>query len=353
MHELVVNLHMHTNYSDGSGTHHDIARAALKTGLDAVIVTDHNVLVGGPQGYYTADKKRLLMLIAEEVHDQARLPQKSHLLVFNAAREMATFAPDPQQLIDGIRRAEGLSFIAHPFDLECKPIKELDIPWEDWQVQGYTGLELWNGLSELKERAHSPLHILFYAYFPRFLASHPPARSLQKWDELLNLGNRVVAIGGSDAHALHAHKGPLRAIIYPYEYHFKTINTHIFVPTPLGTDASADARMLYEALAAGHAFIGYDLPGSTRGFRFTAQGREKDAILGDEISAEGGVTLKIKLPAAAECLLLKNGELVQRWKNQETCSYITTQPGIFRVEVYRRYLGKRRGWIFSNPIYVR
>ena len=47
MQEIVVNLHMHTRYSDGSGSHKDIANAAIQTGLDAVIVTDHNVLVEG------------------------------------------------------------------------------------------------------------------------------------------------------------------------------------------------------------------------------------------------------------------------------------------------------------------
>ena len=35
------------------------------------------------------------------------------------------------------------------------------------------------------------------------------------------------------------------------------------------------------------------------------------------------------------------------------CTHITTEAGVYRVEVYRRYLGKRRGWIYSNPIYVR
>ena len=44
LHELLVNLHMHTTYSDGSGSHQDIANAGLDAGLDAVIVTDHNVL---------------------------------------------------------------------------------------------------------------------------------------------------------------------------------------------------------------------------------------------------------------------------------------------------------------------
>lgn len=353
MHEIVANLHMHTVYSDGSGTHKDIARAALKTDLDAVIVTDHNALVAGPEGYYTEGKRRVLMLIAEEVHDQARDPQKSHLLVLNARREMATFAPDPQNLIENIRTAQGLSFLAHPYDPECKPIKEADLSWADWDVQGFTGLELWNGLGELKARGHSLLHVIFYAFFPQFLADRPYPQTLEKWDELLKSGKRVVAIGGSDAHALHASKGPIRRVLYPYEFHFRAINTHLLLPAPLSGDVANDGGMIYEALAGGHTFVGYDLPGSTRGFRFTAQGRQAEAVMGDEIPAEGGVTLKAKLPAAAECRLLKDGTVIQKWKNQEACTYITTQPGVYRVEVYRTYLGKRRGWIFSNPIYVR
>ena len=52
MHELVINLHMHTRYSDGHGSHGDIAAAAMQAGLDAVIVTDHNVWVDGPEDYY-------------------------------------------------------------------------------------------------------------------------------------------------------------------------------------------------------------------------------------------------------------------------------------------------------------
>ena len=107
MEELVISLHMHTTYSDGTGSHTDIGEAALRAGLDAVIVTDHNVLVGGPERYYKEGRRRMLLLIGEEIHDQARQPQKSHLLVFNARRELASLAPDPQILIDNVRRAGG------------------------------------------------------------------------------------------------------------------------------------------------------------------------------------------------------------------------------------------------------
>lgn len=353
LHELVVNLHMHTVYSDGTGTHKDIARAALQAGLDVAIVTDHNVLVGGMEGYLKEGKRRMLLLVAEEIHDQARLPQKNHLLVLNANRELATAAPEPQGLIDNVRRAGGLAFIAHPYDPECPPIKEVDISWEDWSVQGFHGLELWNGLSELKIHGKTYLHLLFYAFFPQFAAHQPPPQNLQKWDELLANGQKTIAIGGSDAHALHVHAGPLMRVVYPYEFHFQTINTHILAASPLSGDLAADKKMIYEAFAAGHCFVAYDLPASTRGFRFTAQGREANVVMGDEINAEGGVTLKVKLPAHAECRLLKDGKVIQTWTDRETCSYITTQPGVYRVEVWRRYLGKNRGWIFSNPIYVR
>ncbi|MEN9563579.1 MAG: hypothetical protein RIR73_1823, partial [Chloroflexota bacterium] len=114
MHETIVNLHMHTRYSDGNGLHKDIASAALNAGVDVVIVTDHNILVRGFEGYYKEKNKKLLMLIGEEVHDQARDPQKNHLLVFGANREMATFAESPQNLIHQVRAAGGLAFLAHP-----------------------------------------------------------------------------------------------------------------------------------------------------------------------------------------------------------------------------------------------
>ena len=49
--EIVANLHMHTPYSDGHDYHHEIAKAAARAGIDVIIVTDHNVLVRGKDGY--------------------------------------------------------------------------------------------------------------------------------------------------------------------------------------------------------------------------------------------------------------------------------------------------------------
>jgi len=353
MQEVVVNLHMHTRYSDGSGLHKDIAAAALQTGLDAVIVTDHNILVDGFEGYYKAGHKKVLMLIGEEIHDQGRDPQKNHLLVFGANRELATFAENPQNLINQVADAGGICFLAHPNDPEAKAFNETDISWEDWSVQKYTGIELWNALSELKTVVPSKLHGAFYAFFPALVAHHPIPDTIKKWDELLSQGQKVVAIGGSDAHALHMSMGPIHRVIFPYDFHFRTVNTHTLLEEGLNGDVQHDKTLVYKALSNGHCFVGFDMPAPTRGFRFTAQGRSDSVTMGDEIPAKGGVTLQAKLPSHAEIVLLKDGQVIQQWKNQTSGTYISTEPGVYRIEAYRRYLGKKRGWIYSNPIYVR
>lgn len=353
MQEIIVNLHMHTRYSDGTGLHKDIAAAAMRQGLDAVIVTDHNVLAGGFEGYHRAGDKRVLMLIGEEVHDQARDPQKNHLLVFGANRELATLAEDPQALINAVRDAGGICFLAHPHEPAAPLFHETDITWENWEVQGYTGIELWNHLSQLKYKLHNWPSAIFHVFFPFFYSHGPDLPTLQKWDELLASGRRIAAVGGSDAHALHYRLGPLRRTIFPYDFHFRALNTHLLLDRPLDGDSSADSGLVLDSLGRGRGWVGFDLLGPTRGFRFSAQGRESEAVMGDEIPLAGGVTLQVKLPAAAEISLWRNGQKVQTWTRAERCVHTVTEAGAYRVEAHRRYLGARRGWIYSNPIYVR
>src|SRR5512137_3096485 len=127
MYELIVNLHMHTTYSDGSGIHSELARSALRGGIDVLLVTDHNVWVRGVDRYYREGNKRTLLLAGEEIHDQDRDPQKNHLLVFGADRELGPLADNPQELIDAVRAAGGFSFLAHPVDPALPAFGEEDI----------------------------------------------------------------------------------------------------------------------------------------------------------------------------------------------------------------------------------
>jgi len=352
MEELVTNLHMHTVYSDGRGTHADLAQAAVKAGLDVIFVTDHNIYVSGLEGYHQDGVHRTLVLIGEEIHDRTSLTQRNHLLVLGANRELSHLGGKPQILIQTAQAANGVTFIAHPNEDALPMFNEPEIPWDNWEVEGYTGIELWNGFSELKSVITGRLSALFFALFPRYIARGPHPENLRLWDRLLASGKRVVAVGGSDAHALRMHMGLIQRTVFPYEFHFSAVNTHLWTPRGLNGDIQADKRMIFDALRRGNAFIGYDLPASTRGFRFTAQGKEETAIAGDAIQMNGSVTLQIKLPLICECRLLKDGQVIKVWENRDICAFSANQPGVYRVECYINFLGRRRGWIFSNPIYL-
>ncbi|MBI9046120.1 MAG: PHP domain-containing protein, partial [Anaerolineaceae bacterium] len=150
MQELTVNLHIHTTYSDGSATHAQIADAALKAGVDVLIVTDHNVLVKDMDRYYHSPTRNLLMIIGEEIHNPLKKPQGDHLIVMGVDKEMSNYANNTQNLIDRVNKENGICFIAHPFEDSLPQFGEKDIPWTNWEVEGYTGIEIWNNLSELK-----------------------------------------------------------------------------------------------------------------------------------------------------------------------------------------------------------
>jgi len=353
MHEIILNTHIQSTYSDGTGDYRSIIEAALQSNLDVVITTDHNLWVGGVEGYYGNEERKVLFLDGEEIHNQTLRPQKNHLLVFGAESELSPLAADTQRLINRVIQINGLSFIAHPFDASAAVVNEGSIAWENWDVHGYTGIEIWNAMSEFKSRIQSNLHALFYAIFPELIARGPQGETLQKWDELLTAGQRIVALGGSDAHALRRSLGPIHKTLFPYDFHFRCINNHLLLPQPLSGNFEQDKTLVLDTLRKGNFYVGYDLPHSTAGFHFTAQGKDAIANMGEEITNAGGVTFQIRLPDRGECRLIRDGQIVKVWKIRNPCTYITTQPGVYRVEVYRNYFGRQRGWIFSNPIYVK
>ncbi|MFN2111676.1 MAG: CehA/McbA family metallohydrolase [Anaerolineales bacterium] len=350
--EITINLHMHTRHSDGTGSHQDIAQAALRTGLQAVIVTDHNILVKDQEGYYSNNGARVLVLVGEEIHDNNTPARNNHLLVFGIQEELAGLAGDTQKLIDEINRQSGLSFIAHPIDPAAPQFNQGDFSWDKWDVRGYTGIELWNGFSEFKTRLKNTFAAVWYAYQPNRIGRGPIPETLQIWDQLTSGGKQVVAVGGSDAHAMNASLGPLKKKVFPYEYHFKSVNTHLLLPTELTGDLEADRGLIYGALRAGHAYVGYDLPHPTRGFRFSARSSQGTAVMGDRMDRTTDSTLQIELPRPADCRLIRNGEVIQNWRKVTDCQVPVHEAGVYRVEAFIPFKGLKRGWIYSNPIYI-
>ncbi|MEA4813216.1 MAG: CehA/McbA family metallohydrolase [Anaerolineaceae bacterium] len=353
MEELLLAIHMHTNYSDGNGSHQDLLAAAMKAGIDAIIITDHNVLVQEAETYLQKGRRKVLMLIGEEVHDTTLKGAGSHLLVFGHNRELARFAQNPQTLINQAKSAGGLCFIAHPFEDSLPASGEGEFGWRDWSVKAFTGIELWNQLSEFKTRSQSMPLILRNILFPRSMAEGPLERTLKLWDELLLTHKQpVVAIAGNDAHNIPVAVGPLKAHVYPYDYHFKSFSNHLVVSSKLSGEINQDRRMIYEAVGNGHSFLAYDQIHSARGFRFTVNTKDGTFIMGDKVDSANGLTFQARLPVRGHIRLLKDGKLIKESRDREVLTHITTEPGIYRVEVYQDYLGKHRAWIFSNPIYA-
>jgi predicted metal-dependent phosphoesterase TrpH len=92
-------------------------------------------------GYLREGRRTVLLICAEEVHDRTRLPQKNHLLVLGAGREMTTYAANPQNLIDQVQKAGGLAFIAHPKEHALPFLGRPISPGKIGEFKGIPGLK--------------------------------------------------------------------------------------------------------------------------------------------------------------------------------------------------------------------
>jgi len=348
LNEYVGHIHLHSTFSDGVATIEEIIRLANQAGLDFIIPTDHNVLVKGLDGWYD----RTLLLMGEEVHDQQRQPESSHYLALNIEEDVFPYAQDPQAVINAVNDQGGFGFLAHPVEYTPPPfVEEPNLSWRDWQVSGYTGLELWNYMSEFKNRLPNKAAAILFCYFPRLVMRGPYPDTLAKWDELLQ-ERKTVAIGGSDVHGNTYRLGPLRRVVQPYDYLFRAVNTHILSQQTFNGQLDHDQRVVCDALREGRCFVAYDLLGDTRGFRFTATSGDAQAIMGQEIALQREVSLEVHSPRRADIRLLRDGRIVaRRWG--KSLRWTTSERGVYRVEAYRSFLLKKRGWVFANPIYMR
>ena len=379
LYEYFGNIHMHTTHSDGFGDFEDLVDGAVKGGLDFVYVTDHNVLVREQEEGY---RNGVLTLVGQEVHDTQREPSGNHLLCLGVESDVSSHASDPQRLIAAVNQQNGLTFLAHPIE-ETTELFSTSYPWQSWEVSDYHGVELWNYLSGFRGFTTSYLKAALVGFFPRFFPVGPLPAMLAKWDELTQ--NRpVVAIGGTDVHAIKYSLGPISRRFLTYEDSAKALNTHVLTNTPLlgapenGTHDYRDPNTLHDrdivldALRRGHCWLGYDLVGSTQRFRFwaecegngsgqvddspgapSADGTGGTAVMGDSINLTEGSTfnLRVQSPEVADIRILRNGRVITQG-HAKTIAYQVRDEGVYRVEVWKQRWGKPRGWIFSNPIYV-
>jgi hypothetical protein len=347
MFEYVGALHIHSVFSDGSGEPDLIARLADEIGLDFIALTDHNTLRAlkdGYEGWYG----NTLMIVGCEINDKEN---KNHYLAFDIDEALST-RTSAKTYVKKVKDAGGIGFLAHPHEKRNHMKEHPAYPWTDWDTKDFTGIEIWNHMSEWMENLTEQNKYQSFIH-PLKTIIAPPPETLKVWDTL-NQERLVPAIGGTDA---HAHKynvlGFMEVEVFPYKVLFKSIRTHILADTEIKKgksqkDIANAKKIIYSALKNGRSFVANDYCADSKGFRFYAHSKNKIYQMGDSVPQDDNNMLKVLLPGkAAEIKLYRNGTLIDSLVDSEA-DFCVNLKGVYRVEIYL----EKKAWIFSNPIRI-
>jgi PHP domain len=346
MNEYVGAIHIHSIYSDGSGKVEDIAKAASENGLDYIILTDHNTLRALEEGYEKL-YDNTFFLVGYEINDKEN---KNHYLALRTNEAFST-RMTAKEYVKKVNESGGFGFAAHPLEKRTHMEEHPPYPWTDWEIDDFTGIEIWNHMSEWMENLTEQNKYQFFLHPLKSIVA-PNEETLKLWDEL-NLKRKVVAMGGVDA---HAHKynllGFLEVEIFPYKVLFKSIRTHILTEKELKKtedpkDFDEAKKTIYDSLEKGLSFIANDYHGDSKGFRFFAEKDGNIYQMGDLIKNYKSTTLNIKVPHSSEIKIIRNGKVIETYIGTEF-NFAVKENGVYRVEVYLN----EKAWIFSNHIRI-
>ena len=144
----------------------------------------------------------------------------------------------------------------------------------------------------------------------------------------------------------------------PYSRSFRNVSTHILAP-------ELSEAGLREALRDGHAYVSHDWMCDPTGFRFeliAASDRTPSAasvksdrrtLMGDLVKFVPKVRLLAEFPAALPHSLEEKRHRSSPNNTETNMEYDVPGPGVYRVEGWLDLGGEERGWVYSNPIYVR
>lgn len=109
----LADLHMHTTYSDGSGTVEEVLDFAEKhTSLDVIAITDHDTIEGAlrARDLAAAHPYRFQIIVGEEISTR-----EGHLLALFLQQPIAP-GQCIERSIEQVHAQGGLAVVAHPFN---------------------------------------------------------------------------------------------------------------------------------------------------------------------------------------------------------------------------------------------
>jgi hypothetical protein len=343
-------LHVHTTYSDGSGSIPHVATAAAEAGLQFVIVTDHDTLqplTDGWEGYHGG----CLVLVGSEVRVRG-----GHVLALDVPPDLRMGIIPAAEAVENIRQAGGISFFLPDEDLSLSPAQVLGAR--------FAGMEVINLHNLARQVASLPA---FIAFAIRYVTRGPmaafgmlvarPDGEMATWDRL-NRERAMPGIASVDAHSrIYIH--PRHDLKIPtYTQSFRLVQTHLLLDSPLTGDVARDRSAVYRALAVGRTHLVYGDEGAQE-IRFWAASSAAASGPGQHLPDEGGLTFFARSPVAKTLYrLYRSGELVAQ-QSGRCARFAGSGPGFYRLEVYR-WRGRVgplhfgvTPWLFTNCITVR
>lgn len=333
-------MHIHSIYSDGTGTIPEIAHAAKKAGLEWIIITDHNK-IQGKEGIYEG----VCVIIGEEISPKGG----NHYLALGIKDEIKPTIP-VADFIQEVKNQGGFGFIAHPEENLSRKNSYKALIWKDWDVKGFDGVEIWNYLSDWADNydEYNLFNSIYEFLFRNKILSGPTKKVLKLWDKFNNEMEPIMpAIGGVDAHALKIKKWIFRVTIFPYLSSFKNITNLLHIEEDLPQDFEGRKKLILNALKKGQNIIINNNKQLREFPLFYIENKTDKAYSGDLIKDDGNCSMTIKLPQRAQIKVLRNGENISEIE-AKALELSNLNNGKYRFEAYY----KNHPWIFSNPISI-
>jgi hypothetical protein len=330
-------FHIHSTYSDGTGTIPEIAISANKAGLQWVVITDHNNLSGlknNEEGFYYG----VAVMVGEEISP----PDSNHYLAVKIDKEVSHNLK-PEEIIQEVKNLGGFGFVAHPDERIDRKNTHRPLRWTDWKIRGFDGVELWNYLSDWTDNYNQKLG-LYNLIARNKILSGPSEKLLNWWDELNNETSDIVpALGSLDSHAFDFRYFK----VFPYSDSMKTITNYLLLEDKLSGDFQMAKKQIYEALKAGkNIIVNRVWNKNNNDLNFSIKTEKERAFTGEKIFLEKNkANLSINLHQKSFIKVFCNGKIIIE-KNDKTLECDILKPGKYRFEAYY----KNKPWIFSNPI---
>ncbi len=331
-------IHIHSDFSDGTGDVVAISLAAKAAGLNWVIITDHDNF-DIKEGFYNG----VCVIKGEEIS-----PKTCNHYLALGIKNVISSEITPSEYVQEVRHQGGFGFVAHPDESDSRKNSNKPIKWLDKTIIP-DGIEIWNWFSTWGDNySDKNIFKLIYAYlFKHRLITKPKEETLKWWDELNNNSEKIVpAVGGVDAHALKINKYIIPVTIFPYKELFETITNVAYLDELLSDNFDRAKEQILNSIKAGRILIVNrhlckEIP------EIYVESANTSVYSGGSVNLDDKTYINVKLHKKFGIKLFFEGKLIWNKKSKELKIPLNNK-GKYRVEVEKGKLG----YAYSNPIII-